>query len=141
MESTSQPINSTSLGLTATRITLLGATLAAFEYGLSTCLYILIMYLRVTEFRQTVNKSTRYSSQSMVLTVYTSIMFALVTVGIYENNYLLWRLFPSAPEKLFNDRFVTEAGVGVVGAYTSTVNCWMADALLVSFRRQHIRHI
>lgn len=99
------------------------------------------MYLRVTEFRQTVNKSTRYSNQSMMLTVYTSIMFALVTVGIYENNYLLWRLFPSAPGKSFNDRFVTEARVGVVGAYTSTVNCWMADALLVSFRRQHIRHI
>lgn len=132
MEYTCQPIISTSLGLTATRIALLWATLSAFVYGVSACLYALIMYLRVTEFRQTDNKSFRYSSQSMVLTVYTSVMFALVTVGIYENNYFLWRLFPSSPGKLFNDRLLTEAGVGVIGAYTSAINSWMADALLVS---------
>jgi len=130
MEATNQPILSTSFGLTATRITLLGATLAAFTYGLAACLYALIIYLRITEFRRTANKSFRYSNQNMVLTAYTSIMFALVTVGIYENNHLLWRLFPSAPGRSFDDRLITEAGVGVTGAYTSAINSWMADALL-----------
>lgn len=132
IEGAHDPIISSSRGLAATHITVLGATLGAFTYGLATCLYTLIMYLRVSEIRRSSGKSCRYSYQNTVLTVYTSIMFALVTVGVYESNQLLWRLIPSTPGGSFDNRFVTEAGIGVTGAYTSAINSWMADTLLVS---------
>lgn len=132
MEDLNQPLISSSRGLIATRISLLGTTLSAFTYGLAASLYALIVYLRVTELRRSSDKASRYPRQSMALTVYTTVMFALVTVGVYENNHLLWRLFPSVPGGSFDDRLVTEAGIGVIGACTSAINSWMADALLVS---------
>lgn len=58
-------------------------------------------------------------------------MFVLITIIISSHGSKLWNFFPATPDGLFDDRFITEEGIGHMGTFASFVNNWMADALLV----------
>lgn len=76
--------------LTETRITLLGATLGAFTYGLATCLFVQIVHLRVAYSRSKLRSFEPSGHiQNIILMMYTSVMFALLSVSFGYNNYLL----------------------------------------------------
>jgi hypothetical protein len=120
-------------GLKLTRITLLGSMLGAAAYGTAASLYFMILYLRIYPRRAPGSTNSRAQRiQNIVLTIHTSIMFILITIIISSHASKLWNFFPATPDGLFDDRFVTEEGIGHMGTFASFVNNWMADALLVS---------
>lgn len=133
MSTTKQPMPWSAPELTVTRITILGTTLVAFTYGIATCLFILIVQLRVAYSIRTLRSSWKAPGQiqNIILTMYTCGMFALVSICICSNNHLLWNFFPSAPQMPFNLSLLEDYGVGRLGAFASVINNWMADALLV----------
>lgn len=120
-------------GLKVTRITLLGSMLGAAAYGTAASLYFMILYLRIYPRRAPGSTNTRAQRiQNIVLTIHTSIMFVLITTIISSHVSKLWNFFPSTPDGLFDDRFVTEEGIGHLGTFAGFMNNWLADALLVS---------